>query len=154
MRIPHARTHTNLPARAHSSIYPPTQSPTHSPHITHRTLLHTTLQDRMGGRAFTDMDTFGMPVDMGAMWIHGIKNNPVCVPILKALARLLLQHKSQPMLLCLYGLRATKNADAAVFMMPSGQQLPSLTKPPHTATQVCARSKVWGGHNVHGLREP
>lgn len=33
--------------------------------------------DRVGGRAFTDQTTFSKPTDMGAMWIHGIKNNPV-----------------------------------------------------------------------------
>lgn len=32
---------------------------------------------RLGGRAFTDTKTFGYPVDMGAMWIHGISGNPL-----------------------------------------------------------------------------
>jgi len=32
---------------------------------------------RLGGRAFTDTETFGYPVDMGAMWIHGIRGNPL-----------------------------------------------------------------------------
>lgn len=32
---------------------------------------------RLGGRAFTDSETFGYAVDMGAMWIHGITGNPL-----------------------------------------------------------------------------
>jgi len=34
-------------------------------------------RNRVGGRSFTDQTTFSKPTDMGAMWIHGIKNNPV-----------------------------------------------------------------------------
>jgi phytoene dehydrogenase-like protein len=35
-------------------------------------------RDQLGGRAFTDSTAFeGMSIDMGAMWIHGVRNNPV-----------------------------------------------------------------------------
>lgn len=34
-------------------------------------------QGRLGGRAFTDSEIFGYPVDFGAMWIHGISGNPL-----------------------------------------------------------------------------
>lgn len=33
-------------------------------------------QDRLGGRIWTH-DTLGVPVDLGASWIHGIENNPI-----------------------------------------------------------------------------
>jgi choline dehydrogenase-like flavoprotein len=32
--------------------------------------------DRMGGRCFTDMRTFGIPYDRGAHWIHTTETNP------------------------------------------------------------------------------
>lgn len=34
-------------------------------------------RDRLGGRIHTDHDTFGIPVDLGAAWIHGIDHNPL-----------------------------------------------------------------------------
>lgn len=33
-------------------------------------------RDRIGGRIFTDR-SWGMPIDIGASWIHGITNNPI-----------------------------------------------------------------------------
>ncbi len=33
-------------------------------------------RDRLGGRAWTD-DTLGVPVDLGASWIHGVTGNPI-----------------------------------------------------------------------------
>lgn len=33
-------------------------------------------RDRIGGRVWTDT-TWGLPLDLGASWIHGVKNNPV-----------------------------------------------------------------------------
>jgi len=33
--------------------------------------------DRVGGRCFTDMHTFGIPYDRGAHWIHTPETNPV-----------------------------------------------------------------------------
>jgi monoamine oxidase len=39
-------------------------------------------RDRIGGRVWTDRDWPGLPVDMGASWIHGVTGNP-----LTALAR-------------------------------------------------------------------
>ncbi|HEY9666370.1 MAG TPA: FAD-dependent oxidoreductase [Coleofasciculaceae cyanobacterium] len=33
-------------------------------------------RDRMGGRIYTDR-TMGLPIDLGASWIHGIKKNPI-----------------------------------------------------------------------------
>jgi len=34
-------------------------------------------RDRIGGRLHTDTDTFGVPVDLGASWVHGVEGNPV-----------------------------------------------------------------------------
>lgn len=34
-------------------------------------------KDHLGGRAFTDKSSFDFAFDMGAMWIHGIKTNPL-----------------------------------------------------------------------------
>lgn len=34
-------------------------------------------RDRRGGRLLSDSTTFGVPVDLGASWIHGIEGNPV-----------------------------------------------------------------------------
>src|SRR3989338_1779101 len=33
-------------------------------------------RDRIGGRIWTD-DSLGMPIDLGASWIHGIDDNPI-----------------------------------------------------------------------------
>lgn len=33
-------------------------------------------RDRIGGRIYTDR-TLGLPIDLGASWIHGIKKNPI-----------------------------------------------------------------------------
>src|SRR5262249_34557415 len=40
--------------------------------------------DRVGGRCFTDMRTFGIPYDRGAHWIHMPNTNPVADLGLKA----------------------------------------------------------------------
>jgi monoamine oxidase len=40
--------------------------------------------DRVGGRCFTDMRTFGIPYDRGAHWIHTPETNPVARLGLKA----------------------------------------------------------------------
>jgi monoamine oxidase len=40
--------------------------------------------DRVGGRCFTDMRTFGIPYDQGAHWIHTPNTNPVADLGLKA----------------------------------------------------------------------
>lgn len=34
-------------------------------------------RDRVGGRIFTDRSLDGVPLDMGATWIHGIRGNPI-----------------------------------------------------------------------------
>lgn len=34
-------------------------------------------RDRIGGRMWTDTSTFGVPIDLGPSWIHGIKGNPI-----------------------------------------------------------------------------
>ena len=34
-------------------------------------------RDRVGGRVHTDAKTFGVPVDLGASWIHGHRGNPL-----------------------------------------------------------------------------
>lgn len=34
-------------------------------------------RDRLGGRIFTDRSLAGIPLDMGASWIHGIRGNPI-----------------------------------------------------------------------------
>src|SRR5262245_30478893 len=31
---------------------------------------------RVGGRAWTDQDTFGMPIDRGCAWLHAADHNP------------------------------------------------------------------------------
>src|SRR5690606_36537954 len=33
--------------------------------------------NRLGGRCWTDMETFGVPFDRGARWIYGQSDNPV-----------------------------------------------------------------------------
>src|SRR5262245_7582561 len=35
-------------------------------------------RDRMGGRVWTD-HSLGVPVDLGASWIHGVERNPITV---------------------------------------------------------------------------
>jgi hypothetical protein len=40
--------------------------------------------DRVGGRCFTDMRTFGIPYDRGAHWIHTPETNPLAKLGLKA----------------------------------------------------------------------
>jgi monoamine oxidase len=32
---------------------------------------------RIGGRVWTDASLFGVPLDLGASWVHGIDNNPI-----------------------------------------------------------------------------
>jgi len=34
-------------------------------------------RDRIGGRVYTDTSLNGLPLDLGASWIHGIRNNPI-----------------------------------------------------------------------------
>lgn len=34
-------------------------------------------RDRVGGRMSTDTTTFGVPIDLGASWIHGVDGNPI-----------------------------------------------------------------------------
>lgn len=34
-------------------------------------------RDRVGGRLYTDYETFGIPVDLGGGWIHGTEGNPL-----------------------------------------------------------------------------
>ena len=34
-------------------------------------------RDRIGGRIFTDRNSLGFPIDLGASWIHGISGNPL-----------------------------------------------------------------------------
>jgi monoamine oxidase len=34
-------------------------------------------RDRIGGRLHTDTSLNGLPLDLGASWIHGIRNNPI-----------------------------------------------------------------------------
>lgn len=34
-------------------------------------------RDRIGGRLHTDTSTFGVPLDLGASWIHGVDGNPI-----------------------------------------------------------------------------
>jgi monoamine oxidase len=41
-------------------------------------------RDRIGGRAYTDTATFGVPVDLGCAWLHNAEVNPF-VPIAKRL---------------------------------------------------------------------
>ena len=33
-------------------------------------------KDRIGGRAYTDTETFGVPWDRGAHWLHHARHNP------------------------------------------------------------------------------
>ena len=33
-------------------------------------------RDRLGGRIYTDR-SWGVPVELGASWIHGVENNPI-----------------------------------------------------------------------------
>lgn len=42
-----------------------------------RSVLVLEARTRMGGRIYTDRQTFSYPVDMGASWIHGVTNNPI-----------------------------------------------------------------------------
>jgi len=35
--------------------------------------------NRMGGRCYTDMSTFGVPADHGAHWLHGHKQNEIAI---------------------------------------------------------------------------
>lgn len=41
-----------------------------------RTVLVLEARDRVGGRVWTDQ-SWNLPLDLGASWIHGIKNNPI-----------------------------------------------------------------------------
>lgn len=34
-------------------------------------------RDRIGGRIFTDRESLGIPIELGASWIHGITGNPL-----------------------------------------------------------------------------
>jgi monoamine oxidase len=34
-------------------------------------------RDRIGGRVWTDRSLMGLPLDMGASWIHGVRGNPL-----------------------------------------------------------------------------
>lgn len=44
-------------------------------------------RDRIGGRIWTSEKWAGMPLDLGASWIHGIDNNPIAALAAKAKAR-------------------------------------------------------------------
>ena len=35
--------------------------------------------NRIGGRCYTDMSTFGVPADHGAHWLHGHKLNEIAI---------------------------------------------------------------------------
>ena len=35
--------------------------------------------NRIGGRCYTDMSTFGVPADIGAHWLHGHKLNEIVI---------------------------------------------------------------------------
>ena len=35
--------------------------------------------NRIGGRCYTDMSTFGVPADHGAHWLHGHKQNEIAI---------------------------------------------------------------------------
>ena len=35
--------------------------------------------NRIGGRCYTDMSTFGVPADHGAHWLHGHKQNEIVI---------------------------------------------------------------------------
>lgn len=41
-------------------------------------------RDRIGGRAWTDAETFGRPIDLGCSWLHASDENPL-VPVIKEL---------------------------------------------------------------------
>lgn len=44
-------------------------------------------RDRIGGRIWTSEKWAGVPLDLGASWIHGINNNPIAALAAKARAR-------------------------------------------------------------------
>lgn len=45
-------------------------------------------RSRIGGRVWTDRSWPGLPVDMGASWIHGLKGNPITALAAEAVATL------------------------------------------------------------------
>lgn len=52
-------------------------------------------RDRIGGRAFTDSTTFGMPFDHGAQWIEAGKANPAMAIVREAQAKAILDRSEQ-----------------------------------------------------------
>jgi monoamine oxidase len=63
-----------------------------------RSVLVVEAKDRIGGRAHTDTVTFGVPMDLGAHWIHAPADNPV-VPLAKAAGFDLYDDPDRPRLL-------------------------------------------------------
>tara|TARA_B110000908_G_C10265839_1_gene463832 strand:+ start:6147 stop:6632 length:486 start_codon:yes stop_codon:yes gene_type:complete len=63
--------------------------------------------DRVGGRAWTQSDSFGVPVDMGCSWISGAKKNRFTKMARKA-DYTLVDHTDVPTALFIDGRRATK----------------------------------------------
>lgn len=55
-------------------------------------------RDRIGGRAFTDTVNFGVPMDLGAHWVHAPADNPM-VPLAKAAGFDLYDDPDRPRLL-------------------------------------------------------
>jgi len=51
-------------------------------------------RNRIGGRIWTDHTSFGVPIDKGASWIHGIEGNPLTPIATRAKSRLFVDKSS------------------------------------------------------------
>jgi monoamine oxidase len=60
-----------------------------------RNVLVVEARDRIGGRAFTDVKTFGLPFDHGAQWIEAAKINPAMAIVKEVQARTIAERDEQ-----------------------------------------------------------